>query len=117
MQSPFRLRKKKLENRIRQILSEIFLFEVEDDRIRKEYLSIIAVRLNNNFLYAKVYYSILHQENQKTIEELLKKMGGFIIGKLKPKLKTKTLPRLEFIYQEADESEAIINLIERTEKS
>ncbi len=113
MNFSFKLRKKRTEQQIKRILAEVFALQVRDERIRNEYLSVTAVELSDNFHFAKVYYSIVNEKNKKKVEDLLKKMGGFISGKLKAKLKTKHLPRLEFIYRKSEENEEVADLLEK----
>ncbi len=113
MSFSYPIKKQKTEKQIKQILSEIFHFQVRDVRITQSYFSIIAVELSSDFHQAKVYYSILEEERKEMVEKILHRMGGFILGKLKPRLKTKTLPRLRFIYKKSSESEEVIDLIEK----
>lgn len=80
---------------LREELSEIIRREVKDPRIG--FMSITAVDLPPDLRTARVYVSVLgtDEEREKTLEAL-RSAAGYIRHILKPRLRMRQIPELEF---------------------
>ncbi|MBM4117359.1 30S ribosome-binding factor RbfA [bacterium] len=82
--------KRRLENHILEVLSELLAREVRDPRV--EDVVITAVELNEDFSVAKVFT----MGGGPTALRGLRQAAGFLRGGLGRTLKTKTAPELRF---------------------
>ena len=82
--------KRRLENHIMEVLSDLLLREVRDPRV--EDLVVTAVELNDDFSVAKVYT----MGGGPNALRGLRQAAGFLRGGLGRTLKTKTAPELRF---------------------
>ena len=80
---------------LREELSEIIRREVKDPRIG--FMSITAVEVPPDLRTARVYVSVLgsDEEREKTLEAL-RSAAGYIRHILKPRLRMRQIPDLEF---------------------
>jgi ribosome-binding factor A len=80
---------------LREELSEIIRREVKDPRIG--FMSITAVEVPPDLRSARVYVSVLgtDEERDKTLEAL-RSAAGYIRHILKPRLRMRQIPELEF---------------------
>jgi ribosome-binding factor A len=85
-----RLVKRRLENHIMEVLSDLLLREVRDPRV--EDVVITAVELNDDFSVAKVFT----MGGGPNALRGLRQAAGFLRGGLGRTLKTKTAPELRF---------------------
>jgi ribosome-binding factor A len=85
-----RLIKRRLENHIMEVLSDLLLREVRDPRV--EDVVITAVELNDDFSVAKVFT----MGGGPNALRGLRQAAGFLRGGLGRTLKTKTAPELRF---------------------
>ncbi|MBI9108757.1 MAG: 30S ribosome-binding factor RbfA [Spirochaetales bacterium] len=93
----FRLQR--VENMIRELISDLIMKgTVKDPRISR-LASISRVDISNDLSFAKIYISGF--ENEKKIissVEALNHASGFIQSKLGKKMHTRTTPKLKFIF-------------------
>jgi ribosome-binding factor A len=85
-----RLIKRRLENHIMEVLSDLLLREVRDPRV--EDVVVTAVELNDDFSVAKVFT----MGGGPNALRGLRQAAGFLRGGLGRTLKTKTAPELRF---------------------
>ena len=103
-------RTEKINGEIKRVIAEI-LREVKDPRLGK-LISITEVDATNDLAYAKVYVSILGDENtKKEAMDGLKSANPFIRGELGKKVELYSLPDLIFELDESMESGAKIDKI------
>ncbi|MHC4713386.1 MAG: 30S ribosome-binding factor RbfA [Planctomycetota bacterium] len=97
MSSP---RKVRLENQIRDIVSSILLFELQDPRLG--FTTVTAVELSRDLRRAVIKVSVLGDERQRTVTmNVIRHARGYVQKLLAGKLRVKYLPAISF---EEDES-------------
>lgn len=95
-------RAQRIGDQIRKELGRLFLQEVKDKRI--QLTSITDVKVSRDLGYAKVFYQIVDDDQDKAdIATALKKAGGFLRTRLAKELELRTTPRLTFIYDDSME--------------
>lgn len=92
-------KKQQLESKIKLLLSEIILEEVNNETLSKN-TSIIDVKLNNDFSKADVYVGFITKNNDveeiKKLFSLLQKETALVRTFLSKKISTRVVPTLEF---------------------
>ena len=85
----------RLEAVIQRRVAYCFQRELNDPRA--EFITVVRVELNADLSIAKIFYSVLGDEADRTkTEHLLEHAKGFIRKQLGKVLKTKTIPELRF---------------------
>ncbi len=85
----------RLEAVIQRRVAYCFQRELNDPRA--EFITVVGVELNADLSIAKIFYSVLGDEADRTkTEHLLEHAKGFIRKQLGKVLKTKTIPELRF---------------------
>ena len=106
-------RKNKVERRIREILSNLFLFKVKDPILRCLYIT--SVRAANDIKMAKVYYRIQvtkkAPQDRKVVEKALQRAMPYVRSAMGGELGTKYTPELLFYYDDTLDEVARINKI------
>ncbi len=96
-------RLEKVNQLIRQELSDLLLRETKDPRL-SGYVSINSVSTTPDLRYAKVLVSCVCQEEQKkTILEALTHSAGFFRSVLAKHLKMRRVPELRFVWDSSIE--------------
>lgn len=91
----------KLEKQIELELSKILLNDVKDDI---GFITITGVSLTNDLSFAKVYYSVLGNDDKKnSVTKRLNKAKGFIRSTLCSRVQMRKVPELIFAYDESIE--------------
>jgi ribosome-binding factor A len=94
-------RAERLAEQIKEELSLIIGGEVEDPRV--EAVTVTAAKLSADLRTAKIYVSVLGNEDEiKDSIEALKHAAGFIRYQLGAVLRMKHTPELHFVYDDAD---------------
>lgn len=90
----------RIEEEIKKELSNIIAFEIKDPRI-SEFTSIVEVKITNDLDQAKVYVSVLSDDDKKeeTIDGL-NSAKGFIKMKIGETLRLRKMPEFTFILDE-----------------
>ena len=113
-------RSNRVADQIQRELANLIQFEVKDPRVGM--VTITAVDVTKEFENARIYYTVLGDEaTRKATEEGLSRAAGFLRRELAHRLKLRTTPSLQFLYdksidQAARMSELISTAIE-SEKS
>ena len=103
-------RQEKINREIKRVIAEI-LMEVKDPRLGKM-ISVTDVEATNDLKQAKVFVSVLWDENAKSeAMEVLKTSAGFIRHELGEKIELHTLPDLIFELDESIDNGARIDAI------
>jgi ribosome-binding factor A len=80
---------------LREELSDIIRREVKDPRIG--FMSVTRVEMSPDLRYARVYISVLGAEDEREATlTALRSAAGFIRHHLKPRLRMRQIPELEF---------------------
>ncbi len=95
-------RKQRLQDQLREVLSEIIRREMRDPRFSDGLLTITQVEVTSDYKNATVYISVLGSEQaQKEKLNLLRGASGVLRDALKRSKAFITLPSLTFKYDEA----------------
>ena len=93
MPSPIRL--KKIANRIKEDLSELLIYEVEDPRLSG--VMVTDVNVDRELYYANIYVSALEGKvRSKEVLAGLESASGFLRSQLAQGIELRTFPRLRF---------------------
>lgn len=88
----------RMGDEIRRILADRLQRKIDDPRLRPGIISLTEVQLSNDLSTANVYYSVLGDEDvQQDAHEAFKKAGGFLRSELASELRSRKVPRLNFI--------------------
>ena len=101
MPSPIRL--KKIADRIRDDLSELLLYEVEDPRLQG--VMVTDVNVDRELYYANIYVSAIEgKERSKEVLAGLENASGFLRSQLAQGIELRTFPRLRFYWDPTPEN-------------
>ena len=108
MPSPIRL--KKIGDRIRDDLSELLLYDVEDPRLSG--VMVTDVNVDRELYYANVYVSALEGKvRSKEILAGLESASGYLRSQLSQGIELRTFPRLRFYWDPTPENAARIETL------
>jgi ribosome-binding factor A len=94
---PSEERARRVANRILEETSDLLIREVSDPRLRM--VTITDVKVDREFAYATIYFSIL--DDQERIEEVktaLERARGFLRSQLASRIRLRSFPQLRFRY-------------------
>ncbi|MBQ6509933.1 MAG: 30S ribosome-binding factor RbfA [Flexilinea sp.] len=116
MPSPIRL--KKIADRIRDDLSELLIYEVEDPRLQG--VMVTDVNVDRELYYANIYVSAIEgRERSKEILAGLESASGFLRSQLSQGIELRTFPKLRFYWdptpENADRIEYLIKQLHEEE--
>jgi ribosome-binding factor A len=95
----------RLQERIKERAAHCLQFEVNDPRA--SFITVTRVELTHDFSYAKIFYSVLGGESDKSkAEHMLKSAGGFIQRQVARVLETRRVPHLHWIFDGSTEHAA-----------
>lgn len=100
-------KKGRLEKILKRDISYVLANEVKDKNIK--FITITDVSLTNDLSIAKIYFTVLDDENKEEIINSLLGASSFVWGKLHDLIEIRIIPELKFVY---DESIAYGNKIE-----
>ena len=108
MPSPIRL--KKIADRIKDDLSELLIYEVEDPRLSG--VMVTDVNVDRELYYANIYVSAIEgRERSKEVLAGLESASGFLRSQLAAGIELRTFPRLRFYWDPTPENAARIELL------
>jgi len=104
-------------------LSELLEFEIKDETAKKAVL--VQVDCSKDLGHAKVYYTILANEDRETVQRALEKASGVLRGIIGRQMRLRKVPELHFIPDQVEEEarkiEAVLDSLkqedEKTEKT
>ena len=116
MPSPIRL--KKIADRIKDDLSELLIYEVEDPRLSG--VMVTDVNVDRELYYANIYVSAIEgRERSKEVLAGLESASGFLRSQLAAGIELRTFPRLRFYWdptpENADRIEYLIKQLHEEE--
>ena len=101
MPSPIRL--KKIADRIKDDLSELLIYEVEDPRLSG--VMVTDVNVDRELYYASIYVSAIEgKERSKEVLAGLESASGFLRSQLAQGIELRTFPRLRFYWDPTPEN-------------
>ena len=101
MPSPVRLRK--IADRIRDDLSEMLLYDVEDPRLGG--VMVTDVKVDRELYYANIYVSAIEgKERSKEVLAGLESASGYLRSQLAQDIELRTFPRLRFYWDPTPEN-------------
>jgi ribosome-binding factor A len=88
----------RLEKQILRTISQTVLYELHDPRTHAP-ITFTRVKLAKDLSAAKIYFSVLGEDAaRRTVQRFLDRAAGFLRGRLKEDLFTRTIPGLSFHY-------------------
>jgi ribosome-binding factor A len=111
---PSEIRLKRIQDQIKQILSEILETKVNDPRLEQVYITDVSV--DRELDYANIYVSAIDGSGQaEDILDGLKTASGFIRYNLSQEINLRVMPKLRFFWDDtperADRIEALLSVI------
>ena len=107
----------RLQHTFVEQISRILKTEIKDDRIN--FVTITAAKITNDLSFAKIYVTILNDEERDSILKQLNKASNFIERELSKRIEIRKMPSITFVYDEsieyANNIEQIIESIENNE--
>jgi ribosome-binding factor A len=95
-------RRERIADQIQRELAELVRLEVRDPRVGM--VTLTGVELSGDQSHAKVYFTILGSESDAAnAREGLQRASGFLRSSLAHRLTTRTVPQLDFAYDESVE--------------
>lgn len=90
----------RLEAQIQRRVAHCLQFELADPRA--SFITVTGVELSKDLAHAKVFYSVLGEASERSkVDHLLERASGFVQRKLGGVLRTRTVPRLRWVYDES----------------
>ena len=92
-------------------ISKIIHSEIKDKDVG--FITITDARVTNDLSFAKIYFTTLDNNREKSLKDL-KKASGYIRTSLCDKIKIRKMPEIQFVYDESIEyGKKIEDIIER----
>ena len=118
MPSPIRL--KKIAERIRDDLSEMLLYEIDDPRLQG--VMITDVNVDRELYYANIYVSALEgKERSAEILAGLENASGYMRHALSQSIELRTFPKLRFFWdhtpEKADRVETLLRQLKEEQEA
>lgn len=99
---PSKLRLQRIADRIREELSEILLFEVNDPRLTN--ITVTDVKVDREYAYASIYISAVEgHERSAEILAGLNHAKGYLRSTLAKRIQLRVFPRLRFYWDPTPE--------------
>ena len=107
----------RLEHAFVEKVGYILQSEIKDERIH--FVTVTAAKITNDLSFAKIYVTILDDNEKDSMLKVLNKASGFIERELAKKVEIRKMPKITFVYDEsieyANRIESIIEEIEKDE--
>lgn len=106
----------RIQAQIQRRIAHCLQFELADPR--GAFVTVVRVELNNDLSVAKIHYSVLGDEADKSKSaQMLEHANGFIRRQVASILRTKTVPALKWIFDDTvADSERLEALFEETRR-
>ena len=98
----------KVADQIQRDLTELIARELKDPRVGM--VTIQAVEVTPDYAHAKVFFSVLQGDSQKT-QDALNQAAGFLRNGIFKRLHIHTVPTLHFIFDRTSEHAADMNAL------
>ncbi len=93
-------RSDRLASQIHRELSSLIRHSLKDPRLAQP--SILDVQLTRDLSQARVYFSVLNAEDSQSTASALNHAAGFLQRELGKIIKSRTTPKLSFIFDDTD---------------
>lgn len=107
----------RLEHEFVEKISTILRTEIKDERIN--FVTVTSASITSDLYYAKVYVTVLNDQERDNIIKLLNKASNFIERELSKRVDIRRMPNITFVYDEsieyANNIESIIESINKHE--
>jgi len=98
-------RSDRVADQIQRELAGLIQFEIKDPRVGM--VTITAVEVSKEFEYARVYFTVLGEDKvRESTTKGLTHAAGFLRRELAHRLKLRTIPELQFVYDQSIENAA-----------
>lgn len=87
-------RSQRVSDLLRKEIADIIIYRLKDPRVG--FITVTGVDVTNDIKIARVYVSILRDEERKTTLEVLNSAKSFIRSELSKRLRMKFIPSIEF---------------------
>ncbi len=105
-------RPRQVSDLIHRELAMILQRETNDQRLTK--LSITEVDVSPDLRLARVYYTVLDQQDLNDIKKALLKGASFLRQSVAKKIGLRYMPKLEFVYDDnLDKAEKLTHIIQK----
>lgn len=106
------IKRARVNERIRTILSELLLREISDPRLQG--ITVTEVSLDPELMYATVYVNALgDEEREEEVMSALKKAGGYLRREVGQRIRLRNTPELNFHWDKSlEEAERINQLLD-----
>ena len=102
----------RLNNLFVEQISKILRTEIKDERIN--FVTVTSASITNDLYYAKVYVTVLNDNERDNVIKLLNKASNFIERELSHRIQIRRMPNITFLYDESIEyANNIEHIIER----
>ncbi|MBI2067093.1 MAG: 30S ribosome-binding factor RbfA [Deltaproteobacteria bacterium] len=92
----------RLKEEVRQIVTEILLYEMRDPRF--QHIIVTKVHLTKDLSLARIYYEKgATSELKEALQEAFEKAKGFVRRRLASQLKLRIMPQVEFYFDETNQ--------------
>lgn len=85
---------------IQHNLAQIIQREMRDPRLPK-FIGISFVRIAPDLSHAKIYFTVLNEEEKKITASILNTASGFLRAALAKSIKLRIAPQLRFVYDDS----------------
>jgi ribosome-binding factor A len=94
---PSEERARRVANRILEEIAELLIREVSDPRLKM--ITITEVKVDREFAYATIYFSIIDDPNRvEEVKVALERARGYLRSQLASRIQLKSFPQLRFRY-------------------
>ena len=101
----------RLEHTFVEQISMILRTEIKDERIN--FVTVTAAHITNDLSFAKIYVTVLNDEERDSILKQLNIASNFIERELSKRIEIRKMPNITFVYDESIEyANNIENIIE-----
>lgn len=94
-------RSQRLSILLKEEVADIILHKIKDPRIG--FITVTDVELSDDLRLAKVFISVLKDEDREISIQILNEAKGFVRGEIAKRLRIKIIPTFEFLYDESIE--------------
>ena len=103
----------RLEHTFVEQISQILMLEIKDERIH--FVTVTACSITKDLSFAKVYITILNDQEKDQILKQLNKASNFIERELSKRVEIRKMPNITFVYDTSIEyANNIEKIIEST---
>ncbi len=109
-------RSQRLSELLKEEVADIVLHKIKDPRLGL--ITLTAVEITDDLRHAKVFFTVLKEEDKTLTLQILNEAKGFVRGEIAKRLRIKIIPTFEFVYDESiDRGFRIDKLLREIKKS